>query len=412
VGNPGITAMNRLDLLPKLFLLAATTLPLAFAACSAGPGGPRWRGKVHQDGAAVEVLNPRDPVFGTDAASATVAWEIPPPPADGGPGAWSKPASLALGAGEIYVLDPMAHTVHVLSRAGKPLRDVGRAGRGPGELGNTFGVASVDGLLAVGNGGAGRVDLFAASGEPAGSVALGTPAFTLAAVEPGGLLVWNARAEQRLYDVRGESQAIPLTPFTNAESVGSATCVRSAGAAERILQLDCTTPAFHIVARNGTRVRTVRVHRKPVLASAEELGRYRSSLAAAIASDERMPSAQGRALLEDLTERQSPKRLMQGIQEDPSSGLYALWEQQPPELGTGPARLHLFSSAGVFLASVDFAEPWLDFKIDRLTVYALTEDPETGLAGLSAYHLRLAPQVLAFAATVPGAAGRAAAASR
>ncbi|HEX2191550.1 MAG TPA: hypothetical protein VHG51_21745 [Longimicrobiaceae bacterium] len=391
--------MNRVDFSSRLLLLAAV-VPLPFAACSAGPGEPRWRGTVQRDGAAVEVVNPGAPVFGAEAASASLAWEVPPP-ADGEPGAWSKPSSLALGAGEIYVLDPVAHTVHVLSRSGKPLRDVGRAGRGPGELGYTFGVASVDGLLAVGNAGAGRVELFAASGEPAGSVALGTPAFTLAAVPPGGLLVWNARAEQRLYDVRGESRAIPLAPFTGAERAGKADCVRLAGAVDRILQLDCTTPVFHVVARDGTRMRTVRVRRKPVPASAEELGQYRSTIAAAMARDERMTPTLARSLLEDMTRKQSPKRLMRGIRHDPASGLYALWEQQPRELGTGPARLHLFSPTGVFLATVGFAGPWLDFEIDDLTVYALTEDPETGLAGLSAYRVSLAPEVRALASAAP-----------
>jgi hypothetical protein len=278
---------------------------------------------------------------------------------------------------------------------------VGREGKGPGELGRTFGVAAVGGRLAVGNSGAGRVDFFTPAGEPSGSFALGVPGFTLDAVEPGGLLVRTGRGDDRLYDGRGGSRIIPFTPFTPAEGAGRPACVRLAGAGDRILQLDCTTPAFHVVARDGRRLRTVRVRREPVAASAEELGRYRSSLAADMAGDPRMPAAQAGPLLEGLTRSQTPKRLMRGIQQDPASGLYAVWEQEPQELGTGPARLHLFSPRGVFLATVGFPGPWLDFEMDDLVVYALTEDPDTGLAGLSAYRLRLAPRVRAFASTAP-----------
>jgi hypothetical protein len=81
--------------------------------------------------------------------------------------------------------------------------------------------------------------------------------------------------------------------------------------------------------------------------------------------------------------------------------LYAVWEQQPQKLGNGPARLHLFGSTGVFLATLPFADPWVDFQVEGLTVYALTQDAGTGLIGLAAYRLSLSPEVRSFAARAP-----------
>lgn len=357
------------------------------AACRGDAGEPRWHGTVAGEGASLEVRNPGRPVFGDGTVPVQTLWETPPPAEDGAALGWSQPTRLALAPDAVYVLDPTARTVHVVSHAGRPLRRVGREGEGPGELRSPFGVAFVDGLLAVGDAG-GTVDLFSPAGEPAGSLRLGTIATSLVGVEPRGLLVKNFRGEQRMYDVRGGEPASPLAVFSRRREGAEFACSRVASAGPNLARLDCAAPVFQVLARDGAVLRTVRVDRGPVAATPQELDVYRRDLMREAAhTGSAGPDVAG--LIEGLLSDQSPKRIMRGIRYDTASALYAVWEQQPQELGNGPARLHLFSRAGVFLATAAFPDAWVDFVFDGLRVYALAEDPQTGVVHLAAYRLTL-----------------------
>jgi hypothetical protein len=383
-------------------MLVGGALALSWTGCSGDPGEPTWHGTVHHDGAAVEVRNPAAPAFGADAASAETLWTAPDPSEDAADRDWSQPMRVALGAGEVYVLDPMAHRVHVLSREGRALRHVGREGKGPGELQSPFGVAFVNGMLAVGD--AGAVDLFSPTGEPSGSFLLGTPAFSLAGLESGEVLVTTARGEQKRYPVQGGASPVALPGFPERNKQAQFACSRVSSAGARILRLDCATPVFQVISREGKVLRTVRIPREPAQATSAEIDRYRRSLASDAAQTGMQPAAV-KSLVDNLLKGANPKRTMQGIRYDAAARLYAMWEQQPKEFGNGPARLHLFGEEGAFLVTVPFAEPWVDFAIDGLTVYALAEDDDTGLVRLAAYRLNLAPEVGRFAAAPLEAGG-------
>lgn len=361
------------------------------AACRGDAGEPRWRGSVVREGAAPEVRNPERPVFGDGTVPVRTLWAAPAASEDGAGLGWSQPTRLALAPDAVYVLDPTARAVHVVSHAGRPLRRVGREGDGPGELRSPFGVAFVDGLLAVGDAG-GTVDLFSPAGEPAGNLRLGTVATSMVGVEPRGLLVKNFRGEQRMYDVRGGEPGSPLAGFARRREGAEFACSRVSAAGPNLVRLDCATPVFQVLARDGAVLRTVRVDRGPVAATAEELDVYRQSLMreAALAGSAGSDPAR---LIDGLLSDQSPKRIMRAIRYDTASALYAVWEQQPQEFGNGPARLHLFSHAGVFLATAVFPDAWVDFAFDGLRVYALAEDPETGVVRLAAYEVTLPPDV-------------------
>lgn len=375
---------------PRVGVWAAA---LAAAGCSPGGGETRWRGTVRQHGAEVEVANPTRPVFGPGAVAARLAWATPR--GDGAAEGWSRPVRLALGGHEVYVLDQLAHAVHVVSRSGAPLREIGREGDGPGELRAPFGVALVDGVLAVGEAARNSVELFSPAGEPRGAVPLGTVAVSLVGVEPGAVLVKTFRGEQRLYGLTGSAPPVELPPYTPPEGRrrGAAPCFRLWGAEDRILRLDCTQPLFQVLGRDGRVMRTVRIEREPVPATRGELELYRRELSSRFAQSGYPGGGSPAGLIESLTRDQDPKLLMRGVRYDTRAHLYALWEQQPQELGNGPARLHLFGREGVFLASLAFPAPWVDFAVDGLTVYALEEDAETGLVRLAAYTLTLTPQV-------------------
>lgn len=380
--GPSVAAITR--------ILMAGVLATPWTGCSVDSGEPRWRGTVQHDGAAVDVRNPAAPVFPADAASAEALWTTPGPSDAAVARDWSQPVQVALGAGEVYVLDPMAHRVHVLSRAGRPLRQVGREGKGPGELQAPFGVAFVGGLLAVGD--AGRVDLFSPAGEPAGSFPLGTIAFSLAGLQSGDVLVTTARGEQKRYPIRGSDPPVAMPGFPKKDKEAEFACSRLSGAGTRILRLDCARPVFQVISREGEILRTVRIPREPVQASSAEMAQYRRSLFTEAAQTD-VPPAAVKSLVDHLVKGANPKRTMRGIQYDAVARLYAVWEQQPKEFGNGPARLHLFGEEGAFLATIPFAESWVDFAIDGLAVYALAEEDDTGLVRLAAYRLNLAPQV-------------------
>jgi hypothetical protein len=372
--------------------LLAAALALPAGGCSGDADAPRWRGSVRQVGAAVEVQNPDAPMF-RQGAAAQPLWSAAGEP--DGAGRWDRPVRVALGGGELYVLDQVAHTVHVLSRDGRALRRIGREGKGPGELESPYGLAFVAGQLAVGDGNA--VELFSPAGQPAGAMELGTVPVSLVGAGPGGVLVKTFQGQQRVYDLRARGPYLSIPGFLGNATAKQAACYRAGTAGADILRLDCTSPVFEVLSPQGTVRRTVRVDRKPQPASRDELERYRSSLMADVARAG-YPGADPSTMVNRLLDGQSPKRMMRGIRYDSASALYAVWEQQPQELGNGPARLHLFGRAGAFLATVPFPEPWVDFAVDGLTVYALAEDAETGLVRLAAYRLALDPGIVRAAA--------------
>jgi hypothetical protein len=347
------------------------------------------------------VRNPADPVFGSDAATAHLAWQAAPSIDRSSIPDWEQPSRVAIGDGEVYVLDAMSDRVHAFSESGERLRSIGRSGRGPGEFVSSFGLAVFGEWLAVGNGGRNTVELYHPSGESAGSIPLGMPAFTLVGIEPAGFLVRTALGELKLFDVDGGAASVHLPPLMDTRAQSASACVRLAAAGESVLHLDCATPQFQVLSLAGDVQLTVRVRRSPSAATSAELDLYRSALLDQMAGAGGLSEGQARSLLDRLVQGQNPKPLMRGIKYDPTAEMYGVWEQQPPELGNGPARLHLFSRTGMFLMTVLFTEPWVDFAMDGLGVYALVEDRETGLVRLAAYRLDLDPRVVALARGAP-----------
>jgi hypothetical protein len=228
-------------------------------------------------------------------------------------------------------------------------------------------------------------------------VDLGTVPVSMVGMEPGGVLVKTFQGQQRLYDLRGRGPYLSVPGFHGNATAGRAACYRVAAAGAEILRLDCASPVFEVLSPGGAVLRTVRVQRKPEPPTRQELDLYRSSLTQDLARSG-YPGRNPDAMLAQLLAGQTPKRMMRGIRYDSAAALYAVWEQQPQELGNGPARLHLFGRAGAFLVTVPFAESWVDFAMDGLTVYALAEDAETGLVRLAAYRLELDPRVAPAAA--------------
>jgi len=78
----------------------------------------------------------------------------------------------------------------------------------------------------------------------------------------------------------------------------------------------------------------------------------------------------------------------------------AVWEQEPPEFGDGPATLHLFSPSGVYLAQLKFPDVWVDFDVVGWRLAALVRHPETGLVAVSTYEIALPAAALVESASL------------
>ena len=90
-------------------------------------------------------------------------------------------ASLATTESEVFVLESQPARVAVFSRDGRWLRDVGRAGEGPGELRRPTAIGLREGLLWVGDPRGGRVEFFTLQGDPSRSLRWSLPADTFGA---------------------------------------------------------------------------------------------------------------------------------------------------------------------------------------------------------------------------------------
>lgn len=85
---------------------------------------------------------------------------------EGGPEEFGRIRSLLADAdGNVYVADNLAHQIRVFSREGRHLRTIGRQGSGPGEFGDLYGLAWLDGNVAAMDPGNARIAVFSPRGE-------------------------------------------------------------------------------------------------------------------------------------------------------------------------------------------------------------------------------------------------------
>jgi hypothetical protein len=374
-------------------------------ADSGAEGTIRWDGSVEQVGSGVVIRNPDKPLLGFDAVSAELVWEAPQVSAAGVQN-WEGPSRLVTVERGIYVLDEMAKRIYAISPGGEWTRTFGREGGGPGEFIRPFGIAADQGRLIIGDGGKGTLEVLREDGAYERSVPLGAVGFSLARIEPGKFLV-NALTGSapvwRTYEIGGVHKPWNLPEAPLAGAGDNVTCTQVATGGGHVLQLNCTVPAFQIIDANGTVLREVRIDRAPENADPEALRRFEQTVAEQMSSVGYRPDRMKQMVAETL-DRFRVKRSMRRVQFDEVGGLFAIWQQDPDELGGGHATLHLLSEEGVYLAAVDFPSPWVDFAFRDNRVYALVRDLETDLVHLSAYDLRVPDSAKSLARSVAGPA--------
>jgi hypothetical protein len=176
---------------------------------------------------------------------------------------------------------------------------------------------------------------------------------------------------------------LPDTSVTGEELFSS--CLPSAAVGESIVRVACRTPELVVYTASGRTLREIRAAVEPEITPDSELTpmieRLRNRLG------EVLPPEQVRAFTDEMLERYRVKPKYMMVRGDVGSGLYAVREQNPDDLGGGPATLHIFDATGVYLSALAFERAWLDFDVRNGVVYALAEDAATGLAATAAYRL-------------------------
>jgi hypothetical protein len=402
VGKASPPRRNRI-VLSRWLPVAVAFLAAACAPDRSQDASYAWSGSLEQGGSLTVVRNPREPLLPAPEVSIAPVWEISGDEPGGSMPIWQRPTRIALGDGEIFILDELSRQVHVLDRSGEWMRTIGREGGGPGEFLRPYALLVADRHLIVGDGGKGSLEVLGFDGSHVRTVRLGGMGFgawgldrrILVHVFTGGATEW------REYDIDGGFRVRHLPPGPSLPGFPEADCAQRGSGGAALLQLNCSTPVFHLVDATGTATKLISIDRPASVATPEEFREMERRFAREIAQVGYGPE-QTQALAREQAENFRVKRAMQSVRQDLASGIFAIWEQEPEELGGGDATLHLLSPEGVFLSSVPFSTSWIDFQMDESRVYALVADPETGLARVQAYEVRIPPEALAFSAAIAG----------
>jgi hypothetical protein len=207
----------------RFLTITAAFLALAVIACGSpsndAPSGSGWVGTISTEGNVTTVVNESGSVWGGTARlveEASIGLEV-------GADEYMFGEITALHATEdaIYVLDTSAEKVRVYDLAGNHLRSFGRAGQGPGELGQfAFGVSvGPDGRVYVDDLWNRRINIYSREGEAIDEIPLSSQVqggrLGLVLAEGGG--VW---VQVRVVDADGQSSRTGVRVHTVDGPVG------------------------------------------------------------------------------------------------------------------------------------------------------------------------------------------------
>jgi hypothetical protein len=396
-------------------VVALSMLAIA-AGCGAGESAVEWRGtREVVDGVEV-VRNPGTPLLKGEEVMAEPLWAV------AGEGAlvasegagdtsfetpeWAEPTAIAWGGEYLYILDPMESRVHVLSAEdGRWIRAIGRKGKGPGELDRPFRIAMMDGMLVVGNGGRAAFDLFGVDGSYLRSVPIGGISFELYPLSARRILAnamtpgsdGSIQGGWRLYRLEGDAgapEAIESWPTSVAvpgDEVegGSLECMRTGTAGAHIIRFPCAVPHLQILDGEGRLLRECIIDRVPGLISDAEREAQVERVREEMSRMPGMPPAMIQRMMETTRNESRIRKIFRAVREDPATGILAVWEQNPSDLGSGPATLHLLSRSGIYLAELHFERSWVAFDLSGSTLFTLERDPETDLVSAAAYRIEV-----------------------
>lgn len=388
---------------------AVLALLVCIGGCGAGERTAEWRGTREVIEGVEVVRNPGAPLLA--GLGAERLWEIAGEgelvargSAEGmsEPLVWADPNAVVWGDGRLYILDPMEGRVYALSAEdGRWLRTIGRKGGGPGELDDPRAIGVLDDVLVVLNGKRGSFDLFTPDGVYLRSVPTQGMTFSFQTLTGGRLLAsavfagsaGDIQSGWRLLPLAGEPEAMEAWPVSvaspGAEAEGGILeCMRTGTAGAYIIRFSCGAPHLQLLDDRGRLLGEYLVDRAPDLVTDAELEAQLKRRSDRMALDG-IPPAMIQRVLAMTREESRIRASFSTARQDPATGIFALWQQNPGDLGGGPATLHLFSQSGVYLAELHFDRAWVAFDIANATIFALERDPDTDLVSAAAYRIEV-----------------------
>jgi hypothetical protein len=265
-------------------------------------------------------------------------------------------------------------------------------------------MSTTDRSLVVLDGGNASLSVFDEGGSFQKRIQLGAVTFSILGLRGHRILASQLQGDSLVHNIvsltTGTAREVQIPDldavWPDAHRNGSSVpCTSVYGSGDNILVLSCYVPTFQVVDAQGALKRFVTVAVPPQRATDSELEYLTSSVGRNIA-EVGLPALRAR-LLDQAVQHFAVKPLYRGIRFDERARTYAIWAQNPAELGGGGvATLAIVTEAGKFLASIAFPTRWVDFDISQLSVYALTEDPDTGIRNLVRYDILLPPEATPF----------------
>ena len=150
---------------------------------------------------------------------------------------------------------------------------------------------------------------------------------------------------------------------------------------------------MRVFSPSGDLERAIEIPFPPAVTTDQEMDSLVAEIRSLLARDG-LPSGVIQQQVEGMRSLHREKGRFRTIQFDDASGLAALWQQDPEDIGGSPATLHLLSLEGIYLASLDYETAWGDFALAGGVLYILARDPETDLVTLSAERVVMPPGTL------------------
>ena len=317
-------------------------------------------------------------------------WMMPAPENDAGTvdSVWQDARALAVAGDTVFVLDRMAARVYVVRASdGRWLATWGRKGRGPGELARPADIMMLGATVGVLDGGKGTIERFAPDGASLDPVRLPGITFTARPLDSMRLVMAGMR-DPEVFRIGGQATTLEFEPPVALPEGPPQGCRRLGQVGGIIVRLSCIQPHIQMLDTLGRGIREITLAREPVQTEDTVLQRFTTEIRQMMASTN-LSSAQIDQQVTSTREAYRFHRRWRELLRDPSSGMLALWEQTPEDLGRGAATIHLLRENGEWLATLPFTESWTAFEIAGGTIYALSRDPDTDVARLVAYRLRI-----------------------
>lgn len=358
--------------------------------------GPEWAGAQQWEEGVLVTTNPNSPAAGPRAITIEEEWR------DVGED-WEGPSRLAVTDHIVYVLDPLARTVHIVTYDGIENGKIGQSGEGPGELLRPHAVAVCDKRIVVADGGKSSLEIFDSTGSFLKRVHVGRVSFSMEPLEDCRFLMRTLLGDEDQWTVinlEGQQADLALPKPHLRSAKYFAGCEGVTSAAGHLVRFSCVAPVFELLTVGDSAARiaqVVLVDRPPVSTPPAVLALLRDSMLSQV-REVGYTADRATALVDRLITNFEQIRDFRKIVYGDSLRTFVILQRTPPELeprGSEPTSVfHFFAPEGVYLAAIAIPQYVVDFVLFGGNLFALVEAPQTGLVSLARYRIQLDETVI------------------